>query len=70
LVDKLVSGCGAAGVSGRRVCATIHNLENKTANISNKNCGLSIVLTATDQKPQKIIKKGDITQHHVDIQAM
>jgi len=34
-----------------------------------KNCSLSIVLTATDQKPQKSLK-GHITQHHVDIQAM
>jgi len=25
--------------------------------INTKNCSLSIVLTATDQKPQKIIKK-------------
>jgi len=37
--------------------------------INTKNCSLSIVLTATDQKPQKSLK-GDITQHHVDIQAM
>jgi len=28
------------------------------------------VLTATDQKPQKSLKKGHITQHHVDIQAV
>jgi len=28
------------------------------------------VLTATDQKLQKNNLKGDITQHHVDIQAM
>jgi len=27
------------------------------------------MLTATDQKQQKSLK-GDITQHHVDIQAM
>jgi len=29
----------------------------KTANINIKNCTLSIVLTATDQKPQKSFKK-------------
>ena len=29
-----------------------------------KNCSLSIVLTATDQKPQNHLK-GDITHHHV-----
>ena len=34
------------------------HLAKKTANIYNKNCSLSIVLTATDQKQQKkIIKK-------------
>ena len=38
-------------------------------NINTKNCSLSIVLTATDQKPQKSLK-GHITQHHVDIQAI
>ena len=35
---------------------TLHNLDNKTGNINTKNCSLSIVFTATDQKPQKIIK--------------
>ena len=30
-----------------------HNFDNKTANINTKNCSLSIMLTATDQKPQK-----------------
>jgi len=33
------------------------------------NCSLSTMLTATDQKQQKSLKN-DITQHHVDIQAM
>jgi len=28
------------------------NFDNKTANISTKKCSLSIVLTATGQKPQ------------------
>ena len=32
--------------------------------INSKNCSLSIVLTATDQKPQKSLK-GDITHHHI-----
>ena len=44
------------------------NFDNKTSNISTKNCTLSIMLTATDQKPQKSLK-GHITQHHGDIQA-
>jgi len=38
----------------------------KTANINDKNCSLSIVLTVMYQKQQKS-QKGDITQHHVDI---
>ena len=38
--------------------------------INTKNCSLSTVLTATDQKPQKKSLKDHITQHHVDIQAM
>jgi len=46
----------------------LHNFDNKTANINTKNCSLSAVLTATS-KNAKMIKK-DITQHHVDIQAM
>ena len=34
--------------------------------INTKNCSLSVVLTATDQKPQKkFILKGDITHHHI-----
>jgi len=41
-------------------------IDNKTANINDKNRSLSIVLTAMDQKQQKS-QKGDITQHHVDI---
>jgi len=32
---------------------TLHNYGNKTANINMKNCSLSTLLTATDQKPQK-----------------
>jgi len=32
--------------------------------INIKNCSLSIVLTATDQKPQKSLK-GDIIHHHI-----
>jgi len=32
--------------------------------INTKNCSLSIVLTATDQKPQKSLKS-DITHHHI-----
>ena len=31
---------------------TLHNFDNKTANITTKNCSLSIVLTAADQNPQ------------------
>jgi len=31
-------------------------IDNKTANINGKNCSLSIVLTAMDQKLQEIIK--------------
>jgi len=49
---------------------TLHNFDNKTANINTKNCSLPIVLTVTDQKPQKKSLKGDTTQHHVDIQAI
>ena len=30
---------------------------NKTANINVKNCSLYTLLTATDRKPQKIIKR-------------
>jgi len=48
---------------------TLHNFDNKTANINAKNCSLSIVLVATNLKPQKSLK-GHITQHHVNIQAM
>jgi len=33
----------------------------KTANINIKNCSLSMMLTALDQKPQKNHYKGDIT---------
>ena len=36
---------------------TLHNFDNKTADIITKNCSLSIVLTATDQKPQKSLKR-------------
>ena len=36
---------------------------NKMADINIKDCSLSTVLTATDQKLQKLWK-GDITQHH------
>ena len=32
---------------------TLYNFDNKTANINTKNCSLSIVLTARDQKEQK-----------------
>ena len=35
----------------------IHNFDNKTPNINTKNCSLSIVLTATDQKPQKSLRR-------------
>jgi len=38
--------------------------DNKIANINNKNCILSIVLTAMHQKLQKS-QKGDITHHLV-----
>jgi len=38
---------------------------NKTANINVKNCSLYTLLTATDRKPQKIIKGTNI-----DIQVM
>jgi len=41
-------------------------IDNKIANINDKNCSLSTVLMTTHQKLQKS-KKGDITQHHVDI---
>ena len=44
-------------------------IENRTANINKKNCSLSIVLTATDQK-LPTHKKGDIGQHYVDIQTV
>jgi len=36
---------------------TLHNFANKTANISNKNRSLSIMLTAMDQKPEKSLKR-------------
>jgi len=36
---------------------TLHNFDNTTANIITKNCSLSTVLTATEQKNAKIIKK-------------
>jgi len=36
---------------------TLHNFDNKTASINTKNCSLSIVLTATDQEPQKSLKR-------------
>jgi len=46
------------------VVLTIKNTRRKfgrkTANI-NKNCSLSMMLTALDQKPQKNHYKGDIT---------
>ena len=51
------------------VITQLRKFGNKTANIHIKNCSLSKMLTATDLKPQKSLK-GDITQHHVDIQAM
>jgi len=35
----------------------LHNFDNKTANINTKNCSLSTVLTATDQKTQKSLKR-------------
>jgi len=35
----------------------LHNFDNKTANINTKHCSLSVVLTATDQKPQKSLKR-------------
>jgi len=41
-------------------------IDNKTANINDKNCSLSTVLTAMHQKLQKSLKY-DITQHHVDM---
>jgi len=41
-------------------------IDNKTANINDKNCSLSIVLSAMHQKLQKS-QKCDITQHHIDI---
>jgi len=40
--------------------------DNKTGNINDKNCSLSILLTAMDEKLQKSYK-GHITQHHVDV---
>jgi len=50
---------------------TLHNFDNKTPDINTKTCSLSIVLTATDQKPQKkIIKKVILLSIVVDIQAM
>ena len=33
--------------------------------INTKNCSLSIVLTATDQKPQKSLKVRDFTHRHI-----
>jgi len=36
---------------------TLHNFDNKTADIITKNCSSSIVLTATDQKPQNSLKR-------------
>jgi len=49
----------------------ISQISYKTANITIKNCTLiHSVLTETDQKQQKNYLKGDITQQHVDIQAM
>ena len=36
---------------------TLRNFDNKTADINTKNCSLSIVLTATDQTPQKSLKR-------------
>ena len=39
--------------------------------INTKNCSLSIVLTATDQKPQKIIKKVILpTSHCLNVKVM
>jgi len=46
----------AAHLSGRRVAASVAP-GYYVYNINTKNCSLSIVLTATDQKPQKIIKE-------------
>jgi len=46
---------------------THYNFDNKKANTAV--CSLSIMLTATDQKLQKSIKRY-ITQHHVDILAL
>jgi len=47
------------------VVLTIKNTRRKfgrkTANINIKNCSLSMMLTALDQKPQKNHYKGDIT---------
>jgi len=40
------------------------------ANINIKNSTLFIMLTAMQQKTAKKLLKGDITQHHVDFQAM
>ena len=37
--------------------------------ISSKNCSLSIVLMATDQKPQKSLK-GDITHYYIAWMSM
>jgi len=45
----------------------LHSYTNLAINI--KNYSLSIMLTAVDQKPHKSLK-GDITQHHVDFQAV
>ena len=41
-------------------------INNKTANINDKNCSLCTELTAIHQKLQKL-QKGDIMKHHVDI---
>jgi len=41
-------------------------INNKTANVNDKNCSLSTVLTATHQKLQTL-NKDDFTQHHVDM---
>jgi len=52
---------------------TLHNFDNKTANINTKNCSLSILLTATNQKPQKSFKRwyySASSWHSVDVMIL
>ena len=43
---------------------------NKTAIIKVKNCSLYTLLTVTDRKPQKSLKKGNVNHTNIDIQSM